>query len=493
MTTAAQNTESRYIQLLFDVSKLETDVAYVKQAFHSKMLWEGMIYPISFRLVQRQIEDAPKVILAKDSNKLDKFCPAPCAALNVDYAFNALPVARKVAFFELNAFKAAGSLPKSSGATVADCPIHVIPVAAEDLINVDIEQYSSSSPVTRLKSTSLVQTGGPVNANVVGTPSTLHLGLQIAPAPEQTESPSQIDPVAATANFKSWLVTAIAKTVPGRTHVASGLTHRQNPKPKACTKVKPFVQLVPSKTTVGEVFYREKDPWLVATTGKDLRLVPTLPGLGVTNLATKHSSYFALTKHGKLYSWGLCFDGALGREDAADAKDVPGLVDIPEVVVQVVCGHLIVAALTENGHVYAWGKFLSMSRFRPNINHQVKPFLIPEANRIVSISSTGDSLFAMTDAGEVLSWGDDYEGHLGRDATEDNCLIPTLSGLASLPIDYKNFGSVSDLVVPASLNMESVLAVGEGDFRDIVLLEPKRARLTFSEKCTRVWKKMFRC
>ena len=102
--------------------------------------------------------------------------------------------------------------------------------------------------------------------------------------------------------------------------------------------------------------------------------------VGVVQVACGGMHSLVLTKDGKVYSWGVNDQGALGRDtqweapvkdaDASDSEDedttvnpkesTPGLVEgFPNKIniVQVAAGDSISVALTEDGYVYAWGTF----------------------------------------------------------------------------------------------------------------------------------------
>jgi len=100
----------------------------------------------------------------------------------------------------------------------------------------------------------------------------------------------------------------------------------------------------------------------------------------VVQMACGGMHSLAMTKDGKVYSWGVNDQGALGREtkweapvkeaDASDSEDedvdinpkesTPGLVEgFPDGIniVQIAAGDSISVAVTDEGFVYAWGTF----------------------------------------------------------------------------------------------------------------------------------------
>ena len=130
-------------------------------------------------------------------------------------------------------------------------------------------------------------------------------------------------------------------------------------------------------------------PGAAAKTVKRPRLNPFLPPkeVGVVDISVGGMHAAALTCDGKIYTWGVNDQGALGRDtsweapskdisntDANEDEDVdsdddgglnpreskPGVVEgLPEnaEVVSTACGDSVTCALTSDGRVYAWGTF----------------------------------------------------------------------------------------------------------------------------------------
>ena len=63
----------------------------------------------------------------------------------------------------------------------------------------------------------------------------------------------------------------------------------------------------------------------------------------------------ALTKKGKVYTWGAYFCGQLGHGDN-ESRIIPTQVASLDgfVVIQISCGQLHTAALTDKGEVFTW-------------------------------------------------------------------------------------------------------------------------------------------
>ncbi|XP_018392854.1 PREDICTED: RCC1 and BTB domain-containing protein 1-like [Cyphomyrmex costatus] len=142
----------------------------------------------------------------------------------------------------------------------------------------------------------------------------------------------------------------------------------------------------------------------------------------------------ALTKDGKIYSWGGNEWGELGT-GSYDLVDTPTLINMPTLeddmdtmhVVDIACGSHHSVALTESGKVYTWGitkyKIKKQNRSISNGEDivstpmQVKSIL--STKKIVHISCGMTFTMAVTDNGEVYSWGNNDVSQLGINNSVD--------------------------------------------------------------------------
>ena len=63
----------------------------------------------------------------------------------------------------------------------------------------------------------------------------------------------------------------------------------------------------------------------------------------------------ALTKEGKVFTWGYNYNGQLGHGDRQD-KHIPTKVEILDglFIVKIACGHYHTIAITDDGDAYTW-------------------------------------------------------------------------------------------------------------------------------------------
>lgn len=124
-----------------------------------------------------------------------------------------------------------------------------------------------------------------------------------------------------------------------------------------------------------------------------------------------------LTEKGEVYTFGCNDEGTLGRDTSEEGSEtLPGKVDGLPKIVLVCAGDSHTAALSEDGRVYAWGNFRDANGsmgFTAN-GIQNTPMLLLEGHTVVKITSGGDHLVCLTDAGEIYTCGCAEQGQLGR-------------------------------------------------------------------------------
>ncbi|KAK9820428.1 hypothetical protein WJX72_010230 [[Myrmecia] bisecta] len=162
-----------------------------------------------------------------------------------------------------------------------------------------------------------------------------------------------------------------------------------------------------------------------------------IEGKQVVQVAAGGMHTVALADSGEVYTTGVNDEGALGRETAGELWETSGAaqgkptdsytwgrVQMPTAhgpVVQVSAGDSHTAALTNQGYVYAWGTYRDSSGvygFTPDTKIAVLPTLVyspvTPADRIVKIASGADHVVALTEGGQLYSWGTGQQGALGR-------------------------------------------------------------------------------
>ncbi|CCI39952.1 unnamed protein product [Albugo candida] len=185
------------------------------------------------------------------------------------------------------------------------------------------------------------------------------------------------------------------------------------------------------------------------------RLVDALEGIKIVDISCGEYHTAAVDEEGKLFTWGwggstLKGSGALGHaggEDESIPRLVRTLVDQGVPIKSVECGELHTVALTKDGEIWAWGN----GEYGRLGNGASDNFEVPEPieyfadQNVASISAGRDFTFAITEHGEVYSWGINSHSQLG------------LGG--GLTVDYYNMETIPVVVEALSnLNVTQVSA-----------------------------------
>eukprot|EP00164_Ancoracysta_twista_P004908 GFYU01006672.1.p1 GENE.GFYU01006672.1~~GFYU01006672.1.p1 ORF type:complete len:690 (+),score=188.72 GFYU01006672.1:180-2249(+) len=126
----------------------------------------------------------------------------------------------------------------------------------------------------------------------------------------------------------------------------------------------------------------------------------------------------ALTGRGEIYTWGSGEFGRLGYGDTLQQKS-PRFVEAlkGKVILQVACGRYHMAALTDTGDVYSWG-YGSYGQLGHGgaRNQEPTPGLVEmlQGKRVRQIACGANHTVVLTDEGDVYSWGGSGDGQLGH-------------------------------------------------------------------------------
>ena len=201
-------------------------------------------------------------------------------------------------------------------------------------------------------------------------------------------------------------------------------------------------------------------------------------GENTIRLSLGYKAGISLTNRGFVTTWGNNQSGELGRSKAGELNDVSNvprsayfiqdnfdLVEGDEIV-DVEAGNGVMAALTKYHRVYIWGDnrtgMLGLGDEMPNPNDRVTGqfmsaiplditdlFNLPEEDCISQISIGNSHIVALSQYGEVFSWGEGDYGQLGNGAMIEQ---PKISNVTS------SFGAMDDDTI-----IVKVLAAGAGD------------------------------
>lgn len=167
------------------------------------------------------------------------------------------------------------------------------------------------------------------------------------------------------------------------------------------------------------------------------KLVETLINENIIEIKCGELHSAALTNEGKLYTWGLGSDGRLGHGNNL-TYDKPTLVlyfcnnngdynySIP--IESISCGGLHCGALSKNDHkLYTWGYGNGGRLGHKDGSEQSFPKLVESLKDIdiVQVSCGGHHTAALSKDGQLYTWGFDDDGRLGHSKT-GHCFEPKI-------------------------------------------------------------------
>ncbi len=160
----------------------------------------------------------------------------------------------------------------------------------------------------------------------------------------------------------------------------------------------------------------------------------------ITQISAGFDRSFALNKNGQVYSWGSNTEGRLGLKDTKN-RNTPTLVpEIPDNIVQLSTGKYHTLALTNTGEVYSWGSNTFGQLGLGDIKNINTPTLIPNLpNDIIQISTRSSHSLCLTGGGHMYSFGGNFQGELGLgdyDRRNIPTLIPNLNNIIQISAGY---------------------------------------------------------
>lgn len=219
-------------------------------------------------------------------------------------------------------------------------------------------------------------------------------------------------------------------------------------------------QIVKAPTAVGKVFVFGTGDTGQLGLGEDMlerkRPMPlkVLDGEEIIDVVSGGMHSIAITKEGKLWSWGCNDQRALGRsgEEYEPAK-VENMDHVK--IVKVACCDSVTMALSDEGQLYCWGTYrcaegpLGFSRNKAV--QEVPAIFEPFAKYVIADIAAGtDHCLALTKDGRVFVWGNGQQFQLGRRIMERHLI----NGLR-----------------PEALNLKHIKLIGTGSYHSFAVSE----------------------
>lgn len=152
-----------------------------------------------------------------------------------------------------------------------------------------------------------------------------------------------------------------------------------------------------------------------------------------------------------VYCWGSGSSGQLGTGNTRNELVPRIVVRLSGIeVVQVACGGQHSVALTRDGKLYQWGKFLYRSNSlydQDKFSECRAPMLLETVCEFANVVAGGAHNLALDLAGKVYSWGEGLHGQLGHGSKQNEMLPRLVVELASVRIKAMAAGSMHSVVL----------------------------------------------
>lgn len=116
----------------------------------------------------------------------------------------------------------------------------------------------------------------------------------------------------------------------------------------------------------------------------------------------------ALKQDGTVWSWGQNNDGELGLGNTTEYSEPQQITDIKEKITDVKTGYYHSIALTEKGEVYTWGYNGNGQLGNGTREDSLVPVKVTGLENITKVNAYKYMTIALTQNGEVYAWGSGY-------------------------------------------------------------------------------------
>jgi len=174
---------------------------------------------------------------------------------------------------------------------------------------------------------------------------------------------------------------------------------------------------------------------------KRLEKVDGLDAYNVRSVACGEFHSMAINEWGQVFSWGCAHFGQLGHGNCDQEVRSPKIIRslATNFVVQISCGYRHCLALTNNGQLFSWGNNDHGQLGLGNKSESVaNPTLVKSLSGLplAFIASGGSHSFAVSKSGAVFGWGKNTYGQLGLNSETDHFFPAQLKTMRSIRVKY---------------------------------------------------------
>jgi alpha-tubulin suppressor-like RCC1 family protein len=150
-----------------------------------------------------------------------------------------------------------------------------------------------------------------------------------------------------------------------------------------------------------------------------------VPGLaGVARVVAQDAVAMAIMRDGSVRAWGLLPEALTGGQRVYPGVATPivvnGLANVADLVLGVSSKTVSGYALTRDGRVYSWGGNVKGEMGTGGTSWEFQlPALVPGVRDVVSIATVNGAAVVVTRDGRVWSWGNNEQGGLGHGTQTD--------------------------------------------------------------------------
>ncbi|XP_051176119.1 probable E3 ubiquitin-protein ligase HERC4 isoform X2 [Leptopilina boulardi] len=178
---------------------------------------------------------------------------------------------------------------------------------------------------------------------------------------------------------------------------------------------------------------------------KRLELIPELETFAFKKVACGAYHSLVINEWGQVFCWGCNTEGQLGLDSSSIAERIPRMLKAlaTRIVVQIACGLKHALALTNNGELYSWGSNKEgQLGIGSHIKKELKPKLISSLAGIpiAFIACGGYHSIVVSKSGAIFGWGKNNFGQLGLNDTQGRNLPSQLRTLRNSKVRYVSCG-----------------------------------------------------